>query len=87
MQTKLQTPEQIEEDIRLYYKRKDNLNDWDQFDEIVVNLIMLGMYQNQSLQSLQGFDLVKKQFMKRVERKEFPIVRFLAYLNGCAIIC
>ena len=29
METKLKSSDQIEEDIRLYYKRKDHLNDWD----------------------------------------------------------
>lgn len=44
------------------------------------------MDQNERISNLKGFSDVKAQFMRRAERREFPIVKYLVYLNSSVII-
>ncbi len=41
MNEKMRTPEEIEEMIRLYYKPGRRLQDWDEFDKILLHLTVL----------------------------------------------
>lgn len=42
MRAELRSREQIEEQIRLYYKKTSDRN-WDEFDDILLHLTMFGM--------------------------------------------
>lgn len=59
---------------------------WDEFDEIVLQMTMLAMHEGTTLSSIEGADKVKAQFIRRAERKEFPAVRYLVYLNACVVL-
>jgi len=47
---------------------------------------MLAMHEGTTLISIEGADKVKAQFLRRAERKEFPAVRYLVYLNACVVL-
>jgi len=57
LKSELKTIPQIEEQIRLYYKKSDS--NWDEFDDILLHLTMIGMHQNSSIQHIKGFNEVK----------------------------
>jgi hypothetical protein len=84
METTLRDPDTIEEMIRLYYKKGMDAS-WDEFDNILLHLAMLGMHQG-GIEKIKGFDQVQAQFRKRAERREFPALRFLVYVNASVMI-
>lgn len=47
---------------------------------------MLAMHEGTQLASIEGYDKVKAQFLRRAERKEFPTVKFIVYLNATVVL-
>jgi hypothetical protein len=71
--------------IRLYYK-SDSVN-WDDFDSILLQLTMhtLNSEVDQTA-DITDIEKVKAQFLRRAQRKEFPVAKFIIYLNSAVTL-
>jgi len=78
--------EQIDELTRLYFKK--NKMDWDAFDKILMQLTMRAMHDQSTkeLTQLQHYQDVRKEFMRRASRHEFPAIKLMVYLNFGMVI-
>ena len=72
---------QIQEMIRLYYKT-GSVN-WDDFDAILLQLTMHSLTNEATLTAdITEIDKIKGQYLRRAQRKEFPVAKFIIYLNS-----
>jgi len=79
--------QELNEKIKLYYK--GDQQDWDTFDEILLQLTLYSMNQPTSIQGhmeqkFPQIDKVMTEFKKRAERREFAAVKFMLFVNFSA---
>ncbi|MFN9960007.1 MAG: hypothetical protein ACK55I_43540, partial [bacterium] len=79
--------EALNERIRLYYKKGQK--DLDEFDNIILQLSMQVMQTgdiNMVQENAERFEEIREQFLRRVSRKEFPVVKYIVYLQFGALL-
>lgn len=79
--------EALNERIRLYYKKGQK--DLDEFDNIILQLSMQVMQTgdiNMVQENAERFEEIREQFLRRVARKEFPVVKYIVYLQFGALL-
>ena len=59
---------------------------WDEFDQILLQMTMLAMHDGTQLADIEGSEQVKAQFLRRAERKEFPTSKYIVYLNATVVL-
>lgn len=82
----MQDRAQLEERIHLYFKKPQK--DYDEFDNIILQLTMLVMHSGDLgyLEGLERLDEIKETFMRRASRREFATVKYLVYLQFAGIV-
>ena len=89
MKEKLSNIDQLNENIKMYFKRqKMNKNDGlftqeeeiDEFDKIILHISMHEMVNPLSVDQILHKDDIRDIFMKRVKSGDIPSASFIAYI-------
>lgn len=89
MATRTKTSEEINEIVNVYFKRiaKNEPVNWDEFDQILQQCLQYSMeHQTPLNQFIDRHEDVLTHFKRRSERREFPALRFIIYLNFATVI-
>ena len=78
---------QLNERIRLYFKKGQK--DFDEFDNILLQVSMRVMAVNSNTQirnEIANFEEIFEVFTRRAQRKEFPTIKYIIYLQFSALL-
>ena len=81
-----QDPAVLSERIRLYFK--GGQRDFDEFDNILLQMVMQVMHDPQGIDHKANpmYKQVLDTFLRRATRREFPVVKYIVYLQFSIVV-